>query len=269
MNFLEKLTSESNLLPIDASNILDNFTEINLQLKTLNEEVEQHKANRPDIMTKEYATQAKTLDKKFIPLSKDNTKIHKTIKADYLNRTRFMDKVRNFFRDDIDQTRSDLKKDYKYFEILEEKQKQELNLQRIEEVKEYVEIQGDEDFSNMDSFTWKAFVQAHKSDFENKLKVEKEEKEARQAEKLRVEKLEKENQKLKLEQKEIEKTQQLNEKLEQDKTKLAEKLKQTNKFIEFLESLNLTKQDIDGEDIIMKNQNGKIKLYKKLGEYDI
>ena len=142
-------------------------------------------------ITKEVTSKAKRLRIDIGKVRIETEKTRKEQKDEYLRAGKAIDGVSNILKWAISEKENKLKEIENHFEILEQKRLEELQLERAEQLSEYVEDAHDRRLSEMDEDVWNAYYNSKKQEHIDRLAAEL------QAEKDRIAKEKEEAKKLK------------------------------------------------------------------------
>lgn len=116
---------------------------------------------------------ARELRLRIVKIRTGTDSIHKKAKEYYLNGGRFVDGIRNTLKFAITGKEDKLEEIENYYVNLEKERIQKLHKERVLEISQYMENCDHIDFGNMDENVFKAYLEARKKEYEDKIEAEK------------------------------------------------------------------------------------------------
>lgn len=120
----------------------------------------------------------------------ETEKLRREQKEEYLRAGKAIDGVSNILKWAVSEKENKLKEIENYFEIQEQKRLEELQIERVELISQFVEDASERLLSSMDADVWDAYFEAKKKEYNDRIEAEKQ----AELERLAKEKAEKEEQ---------------------------------------------------------------------------
>src|SRR3990167_4091450 len=124
-------------------------------------------------ITKELTQKAKRLRLDIGKVRIETERIRKEGKEESLREGKAIDGAGNILKWAVIDRETKLEEIEKYFEIQEQKRKEELQSKRVNIISKYMDDAGERDFSEMDDDVWGAYFTGKKTDYENRIEAEK------------------------------------------------------------------------------------------------